>query len=133
MAGTDLYVLGQEGRPRGNIHGTHTYGCTGACAHGRPTPTYRQGLGHDGCSGQGSVLDDHKVALILICNLQLIHDVVCRLAQHHGAEQLATQPGTATGGNALLNNRNLQRGGRGSGPMDQGLARHSCLWPAAAD
>ena len=53
------------------------------------------------------MLDDDIVALVLVGDLELVEQVVRGLADHHGGEQLAAQPGAATGGDVLLDDRNL--------------------------
>jgi hypothetical protein len=59
-----------------------------------------QDLAHQRRREQRSMLDDNKVALVLVRHADLVQKELRGLAHHHGAEELATQPGTAARGNA---------------------------------
>ena len=76
-------------------------------ADARVASPHLQDLGEDGGGEEGSVLDDDVVALVLIGHVELVQEVVRRLAHHHGAEQLPAQPGAAARGHALLDQRHL--------------------------
>ena len=56
------------------------------------------------------MLDDDVVTLVLVGDLQLVEQVVRGLADDHGREELAAQPGAATGGHVLLDDGDLKRG-----------------------
>ena len=56
------------------------------------------------------MLDDNIVALILIGDIELVQKVVGRLADHHGTEELASQPCTTSRRHTLLNEGNLRNG-----------------------
>lgn len=71
---------------------------------------HREQLGHKGRREQSSVLDDDVASFIIERNADLNEQVVCRLADHHAAHQLATQPGTATGSHAGFQNGDAQIG-----------------------
>lgn len=53
-------------------------------------------LGKEGRGEESSVLDDDIVALIFICDANLLEEALGRLAHDHGAEELTTEPGTTT-------------------------------------
>ena len=65
-------------------------------------------LRQQGRGEEGGMLDNNIVSLVLVRDLELVQEVVGRLADDHGREELAAQPGATTGGNILLNNSNLR-------------------------
>ena len=72
-----------------------------------------QDLGQQSRRKEGGVLDDNKVALVLVWHTNLIQEELSRLTHDHGAEELTTEPGTATGSHARLNDGNLEIGALG--------------------
>jgi hypothetical protein len=56
------------------------------------------------------MLDDDKVTFIFVSHAQFVEEQLRRLAHHHGAEELAAQPGSSTRGNASLNDGDLEVG-----------------------
>lgn len=63
------------------------------------------GMGWDGTHG---VLDDHKVALVFVGDAQVVEERVGRLPHHHGAEELASEPGAAAGRDAGFHDGDLE-------------------------
>jgi hypothetical protein len=57
-----------------------------------------------------SMLHDDKVALIFVRHANLVQELLSGLAHHHGAEELATEPGTTARGNTGLNHGDLEVG-----------------------
>lgn len=57
-----------------------------------------------------SMLHNDKVTLVLVGNTNVVEESLGRLAHDHGAEELTTEPGTASRGDASLDNCNLQVG-----------------------
>mmetsp|Transcript_10051 Transcript_10051/g.30314 ORF Transcript_10051/g.30314 Transcript_10051/m.30314 type:complete len:228 (+) Transcript_10051:293-976(+) len=68
---------------------------------------HRQHLGHQRRCHQRSMLHHHIITIILIRHLQLVQQLMRRLADDHSGEELAAQPGAAAGRDALLNQGNL--------------------------
>jgi len=75
--------------------------CRGALSRG--DTQYLKNLRQDGCCEEGGVLDHNIVAFILVGDIQFIQKVVSRLPNHHGTEQLTSQPCTAPWCYTLLN------------------------------
>ena len=73
-----------------------------------PVYTHLQDLGQEGGGELGGVLDNHVVTLVLVGHVEPVQQGLGGLAHDHGAEQLATQPGSTTRGNAGLDDGNLQ-------------------------
>jgi hypothetical protein len=69
-----------------------------------------QDLGQQGRCKESGMLNDDKVTFILVRHTNLVQEELCRLAHDHGAEELTTEPGTTTGGNASFDNGNLEVG-----------------------
>ena len=85
----------------------------GSCGSGTHELDVRElkDLGQHGRGEQRSVLDGHVVGVIasvLIRDANLPEEGVGRLAHDHGAEKLAAEPGTTTGGDIGLDDGDLQ-------------------------
>lgn len=65
-------------------------------------------LGENGGGEKSGVLDDDIVLIaVLEWDADLGKEVVAGLADNHGREELTAQPGTSSGGDALLNDGDL--------------------------
>lgn len=67
-----------------------------------------QHLGQHSRREQRSVFNNNKVALVVERHAQLAQEDISRLAHHHGGEELASQPGSAAGGDSRLDDGDLQ-------------------------
>jgi hypothetical protein len=56
------------------------------------------------------MLDDDEVALVLVGNADLVEEKFGWLAHDHGAEELTSEPGSTTRGDAGLDNGYLEVG-----------------------
>lgn len=48
------------------------------------------------------MLYDNVVLLLVVFDFELVEELVCRFANHHGGEELAAEPRAAPGANGLL-------------------------------
>ena len=53
-------------------------------------------FGHEGGGEEGGVLDDDKVAFVVVRDTDVAEEGVGGFAHHHGGEELAAEPGTTT-------------------------------------
>lgn len=56
------------------------------------------------------MLHNYEVAFVLVWNTEIVEESFGGLSHHHGAEELASEPGTASGGDAGFDDGNLQVG-----------------------
>eukprot|EP01018_Ginkgo_biloba_P021850 Gb_40595 [translate_table: standard] len=69
-----------------------------------------QDLAQDGRCEEGCVLYDHIVLQFVVGDLKFVQEKMGRLSDHHGREQLPTEPRTSARAHRLLNNGHLYIG-----------------------
>lgn len=56
------------------------------------------------------MLDDDVVVLLVVLDFELVQELVSRFADDHGGEELAPEPGAATGADGLFNDGDVDVG-----------------------